>query len=220
MDKKDLRKLLDGRRPDVRCFTAIDEPGWITAELIEKDGDVPAQKVGTLGKVNDNGQEVGIGALDKWLRANRKAPMYVQHNTNTLPAGSWREFDLQAGTDLYAKPYITVETTLGKDVLASIEAGDVRGISWTVRPRSWDAIEYRERKGNEPKLFGILDEVMVVTDGLLHEVSVVYYPADKSARFRSRKLGTTTGKKPAEMTQAQKLRIRTLDRRAADLLNA
>ena len=219
MRRTELQKLLDGRPLEIRCFTAFtpdDTP--LSAELIEKGGDLPRQKVGTLGLVNDNGQEVAVGALAKWLRSNNRAPMFVQHNTTVLPAGSWRDFDLQSGTDLYARPYVTIETSGGRDVLASIEAGDVRGISWTVRPRSWEDIEYRERKGNEPKLYGILDEVMVVTDGILREISVVDRPADKSARFRSRKVGSTTGKTPGQSAQARRLVARSLAHRAHRLI--
>ena len=220
MTRTELQKLLDGRRPEIQCFTAFHaDDEWLTAELIEKGGELPSQKVGTLGLVNDNGQEVAVGALDKWLRSNRRTPMFTQHNTTVLPAGSWREFDLQGQTDLYAKPYVTVETSAGRDVLASIEAGDVRGISWTVRPRTWEDIEYRERKSGEPKLYGLFDEVMVVTDGILAEISVVHQPADKSARFRSRKVGSTTGRSAGEQSQAQVLRVRTLNRRALELLN-
>lgn len=216
MTTKELQQLLDGQPLIVRCFTSFaeDEGEQITAELVEKGGEVTPQKVGTLGLVNDNGQEVGVGALDKWLRSNRRCPMFAQHNTTVLPGGSWRDFDLRNGKDLYARPYVTVETTSGKDILASIEAGDVKGISWTVRPRSWEDIEYRERKGNEPKLYGVLDEVMVITNGILREVSVVDRPADKSARFRSRTLGSTTGRPAVEPAESQVAVVRMFNNQA------
>jgi len=200
----------------VQAFTAFPagvSEAELRAQLLTGDEPPPLQKLGTLGLTNANGQQVAVGALDEWLSKNRRVPMFAQHNTRLLPAGSWRDFELVSGTDLWARPYVTAETSMGRDILASVESGDVRGISWTVYPRDFDSYRYRPAEKGERGDW--LSEVLVITQGILREVSVVDAPADKTARFRSRKFGSTTGKATtiARQMYAQAMAARALVRK-------
>ena len=141
------------------------------------------QKVGTLGLLNANYQMVAKGALDEWLSTKgNTAPMYVAHNDKTLPFGRWENFELVNGKDLYAVPRINSNMSSGSDLIAALENGDIRGISWGVRPRDMKSFEYRKRTIDGENYY-----VLTVTNGIVSEVSAVYRPADKSAFFRKKK---------------------------------
>lgn len=185
----------------------------VFAELLPAGEDPPRQKVGTLGMVNLNGGEVAIGALDEWLSANDRAPMYVSHNRATVPAGRWRGFELENNQHLYSKPYVN-ETTIGRDVEAAVRSGDFRGVSWTVTPITSQDYYYRPGSGNEPT--DSLGEVLVVTRGRLSEVSYVVSPADLSARIRNKKVGQATASLAERVIQevaAQQVAIQRIARK-------
>ena len=143
---------------------------------------VKRQRVGTLGFLNKNYQVALRGSLDEWLKSNVKSvPMYIEHNDKMLPAGKWTGFELDAGKEFYAMPEINTNTTAGSDLLAAIEAGDIRGISWGIRPRDLDSYQYKRRTiGGKDYM------VLSVTNGILMEISAVVYPADRSAGFKAK----------------------------------
>lgn len=154
----------------------------IISSAISTGKDAPRQRVGTLGFVNLNGSEVAVGALDEWLNDNDRTPMYAEHNANTIPGGYWADMELTNGRELYARPVVTPETSVGSDINAALKAGTIKGISWTVAAKSYDDYDFRDREEGETGYYGG-DEVLVLARGNLLEVSVVYYPADTSAGF-------------------------------------
>ena len=154
----------------------------IISSAISTGKDAPRQRVGTLGFVNLNGAEVAVGALDEWLNDNDRVPMYAEHNNTTIPGGYWADMELTNGRELYARPVVTPETTLGADINAALKAGTIKGISWTVGAKTYDDYDFRDREEGETGYYGG-DEVLVVGRGNLLEVSVVYYPADTAAGF-------------------------------------
>ena len=203
--------------PKVVSYLDFGECPDLIAQLIDGEEEPPYQKLGTLGYVNKNGQEVAIGALDAWMKANSgrlRIPMYAQHNRTTVPGGSFRDLEIRSSQHLYGRPYITPTTSVGRDILASLEAGDISGISWTVGVRDRNSYMFRERRGKEPGFLG-MDRVMVVTDGILVEASVVYQGADPSARFRSKKVGDTTARKDRKYSEPVAAAVRRVATRRA-----
>lgn len=164
-------------------LTANGEPVDLSAEFT---GDGKRQRIGTLGKLNKNYEMAAKGALDEWFRSGEKeVPMYVEHFQKTLPYGKWTGFELENGKDVYAVPHINPDTSLGADLLSALKNKDIRGISWTLRARTYkygESWTYLKRKINGEEY-----DVLTILDGLLMEVSAVYRPADSAARFTARR---------------------------------
>ena len=148
------------------------------SEVVAQVEDGQPLRVGTMGLVNKNGQEVAAGALQ--IRKNQSVPMYVAHNKLTLPFGRWEKLELRNSTDLYAVPRIN-NTTQGEDLKIVLSNKEIKGVSWTVAANTYNDVDFRKAKRGEASYFN--EEVMIVTAGKLVEISFVYDPADNNARL-------------------------------------
>lgn len=116
-----------------------------------------------FGNVDAYGERVMPGAFRKSLASGGMPKLLWQHDQHR-PIGKWIEAK-EDGTGLLLTGQLNLKTTAGRDAYEHLVAGDVTGLS----------IGYREVKVT-PK-----GDVRELNELELHEVSIVTFPANRSA---------------------------------------
>jgi HK97 family phage prohead protease len=128
-----------------------------------------------FGNVDSYGDVIAPGAFAKSLAAHRAAgsmpAMLLSHNPDALPVGVWDEM-AEDGHGLRVKGRL-LDTTAGLDTYKALKAGAISGLSIGFRP-----VEYALRSKPE-------DPRRTLKSVDLLEVSIVGFPANRSARVTS-----------------------------------
>jgi HK97 family phage prohead protease len=124
----------------------------------------------TFGNVDSYGDTVVKGAYKKTLEDNPRPKMFFNHDSWSAPIGIWTDLK-EDDTGLYVKGEFTLGNSRARDIYESLKHGAVDGMSigYTLPEGG-----YEERSKDEEGL--ILKEIN------LHEVSVVTFPAETTAR--------------------------------------
>lgn len=114
------------------------------------------------------------GAFDDCVNAEEKPKMFFNHDRYSVPIGKWEEV-MADDRGLYVKGRLNLEVSQAKDVYSAVKAGDIDGFSVCMMI---DPAHYTLKDANDQWGGGFIEHVEA-----LPEISVVTFPADKSARI-------------------------------------
>ena len=114
------------------------------------------------------------GAFDDCVRSEEKPKMFFNHDRCSVPIGKWEEVTAD-DRGLYVKGKLNLEVSQAKDVYSAVKAGDIDGFSVCMMI---DPAHYTLKDANDQWAGGFIEHVEA-----LPEISVVTFPADKSARI-------------------------------------
>ena len=114
------------------------------------------------------------GAFDDCVNAEEKPKMFFNHNRYSVPIGKWEEVTAD-DKGLYVKGKLNLEVSQAKEVYSAVKAGDIDGFSVCMMI---DPDHYTLKDADDPWGGGYIEHVEA-----LPEISVVTFPADKSARI-------------------------------------
>ncbi len=155
-----------------------------TLELRAAPSGIITGYASVFGGVDSYGDTVAQGAFSDSLKRN-KPLMLWQHQTES-PVGHWD--NLQEDTrGLHVSGQLNLQTNLGRETYAHLQAGDLNGLSIGYNLAKGDAV----RQG----------EVLLIKRVDLAEISIVSLPADSNARITSVKSQLL---KPATMREFEK----------------
>lgn len=100
--------------------------------------------------------------------------MFFNHDRYSVPIGKWEEVTAD-DKGLYVKGKLNLEVSQAKDVYSAVKAGDIDGFSVCMMI---DPAHYTLKDENDQWGGGYIEHVEA-----LPEISVVTFPADKSARI-------------------------------------
>jgi len=112
------------------------------------------------------------GAFDRWLATNPDIRALWNHNSD-FPLGRTRNGTLRVAKDTHGIRFEIdpPETSWGADALASIQRGDVSGVSFEFATKRDGTADHWERPGGDGIAF------RTVLDADLREISPVVFPA-------------------------------------------
>lgn len=113
------------------------------------------------------------GAFDDCV-TEEKPKMFFNHDRYSVPIGKWEEVTAD-DKGLYVKGKLNLEVSQAKDVYSAVKAGDIDGFSVCMMI---DPAHYTLKDENDQWGGGFIEHVEA-----LPEISVVTFPADKSARI-------------------------------------
>ena len=115
-----MTKQLD-RLPVSFSYVEINRGGHtpVITDAVVTGDNVPRYQIGKLDFTSLNGTRTATGGLDEWMMMNDRTPMYLEHVDSTAPGGYWTDIEIR-GTDVYARPYISKETSVGRDILGAL----------------------------------------------------------------------------------------------------
>lgn len=120
------------------------------------------------------GDTIVKGAFDDCVNAEEKPKMFFNHDRYSVPIGKWEEVTAD-DRGLYVKGKLNLEVSQAKDVYSAVKAGDIDGFSVCMMI---DPAHYTLKDANDQWGGGFIEHVEA-----LPEISVVTFPADKSARI-------------------------------------
>lgn len=120
------------------------------------------------------GDTIVKGAFDDCVNANEKPKMFFNHDRYSVPIGKWEEVTAD-DKGLYVKGKLNLEVSQAKDVYSAVKAGDIDGFSVCMMI---DPAHYTLKDASDQWGGGFIEHVEA-----LPEISVVTFPADKSARI-------------------------------------
>lgn len=120
------------------------------------------------------GDTIVKGAFDDCVNAEEKPKMFFNHDRCSVPIGKWEEVTAD-DRGLYVKGRLNLEVSQAKDVYSAVKAGDIDGFSVCMMI---DPAHYTLKDANDQWGGGFIEHVEA-----LPEISVVTFPADKSARI-------------------------------------
>ena len=120
------------------------------------------------------GDTIVKGAFDDCVNAEEKPKMFFNHDRYSVPIGKWEEVTAD-DKGLYVKGKLNLEISQAKDVYSAVKAGDIDGFSVCMMI---DPAHYTLKDANDQWGGGFIEHVEA-----LPEISVVTFPADKSARI-------------------------------------
>lgn len=120
------------------------------------------------------GDTIVKGAFDDCVNAEEKPKMFFNHDRYSVPIGKWEEVTAD-DKGLYVKGRLNLEVSQAKDVYSAVKAGDIDGFSVCMMI---DPAHYTLKDANDQWGGGFIEHVEA-----LPEISVVTFPADKSARI-------------------------------------
>lgn len=120
------------------------------------------------------GDTIVKGAFDDCVNAEEKPKMFFNHERYSVPIGKWEEVTAD-DKGLYVKGRLNLEISQAKDVYSAVKAGDIDGFSvcMIIDPAHYTLKDEGDQWGG-----GYIERVAA-----LPEISVVTFPADKSARI-------------------------------------
>lgn len=120
------------------------------------------------------GDTIVKGAFDDCVNAEEKPKMFFNHDRYSVPIGKWEEVTAD-DKGLYVKGRLNLEVSQAKDVYSAVKAGDIDGFSVCMMI---DPAHYTLKDASDQWGGGFIEHVEA-----LPEISVVTFPADKSARI-------------------------------------
>lgn len=120
------------------------------------------------------GDTIVKGAFDDCVNADEKPKMFFNHDRYSVPIGKWEEVTAD-DKGLYVKGKLNLEVSQAKDVYSAVKAGDIDGFSVCMMI---DPAHYTLKDASDQWGGGFIEHVEA-----LPEISVVTFPADKSARI-------------------------------------
>ena len=114
------------------------------------------------------------GAFDDCVNAEEKPKMFFNHDRYSVPIGKCEEVTAD-DRGLYVKGKLNLEISQAKDVYSAVKAGDIDGFSVCMMI---DPAHYTLKDASDQWGGGFIEHVEA-----LPEISVVTFPADKSARI-------------------------------------
>lgn len=120
------------------------------------------------------GDTIVKGAFDDCVNAEEKPKMFFNHDRYSVPIGKWEEVTAD-DKGLYVKGKLNLEVSQAKDVYSAVKAGDIDGFSVCMMI---DPAHYTLKDASDQWGGGFIEHVEA-----LPEISVVTFPADKSARI-------------------------------------
>ena len=120
------------------------------------------------------GDTIVKGAFDDCVQSEEKPKMFFNHDRCSVPIGKWEEVTAD-DRGLYVKGKLNLGVSQAKDVYSAVKAGDIDGFSvcMMIDPAHYTLKDEGDQWGG-----GFIEHVEA-----LPEISVVTFPADKSARI-------------------------------------
>lgn len=122
-----------------------------------------------FGGIDSYGDTIGPNAYDNVISEGQKPLMFYQHDRWGVPIGRWEELSVDS-KGLKVKGRLNLELKEAQDVYSALKFGSLNGMSIGFRLRDRD-YEYDDN-----------DVCHIKNISELLEISIVNFPADKSAR--------------------------------------
>lgn len=121
----------------------------------------------TYGNVDLDGDIIKAGAFDNGLALKSQVPLLIQHDY-TMPSGLVKLYSDQKAVRFEA--HVNKDVQAGREYLSLIKQGAIDSVSIGFTMDSWDYDEQGRR---------------IVDKGVIHELSLVTFPANPQAKITS-----------------------------------